>query len=304
MDYKTLSAILGHYSVAFTMDTYVHSTDEHKRPNGQDGRYVRGAVQHLRREPALSCALYTLGRTAAPPMFLTSPKLPHKPPRWKPPCWKSSSKSKKPCASTKNRPFPPNRNKIVVPQNSVLVLVKAELTAQTDPIFTPPTPQNLSKCRRAHHGGGDTCFAETGDVGTGDGVALHAVLFGSGGSGLIDVDHEYLCRRSSTSLRVQDRRRLFWLISKAGGSNAASVGCLSQGKTGCRSAAGKRWHQGVESMLAPSATSSSHWQPEPWHRPTANSFWVAQGRAMSQGTVQMPRLPSTYLAVGDIPGRS
>ncbi|MBS6108968.1 MAG: tyrosine-type recombinase/integrase, partial [Subdoligranulum variabile] len=25
MDYKTLSAILGHYSVAFTMDTYVHS---------------------------------------------------------------------------------------------------------------------------------------------------------------------------------------------------------------------------------------------------------------------------------------
>ena len=31
MDYKTLSAILGHYSVAFTMDTYVHSVDEHKR---------------------------------------------------------------------------------------------------------------------------------------------------------------------------------------------------------------------------------------------------------------------------------
>ena len=31
MDYKTLSSILGHYSVAFTMDTYVHSTDEHKR---------------------------------------------------------------------------------------------------------------------------------------------------------------------------------------------------------------------------------------------------------------------------------
>ena len=31
MDYKTLSAILGHHSVAFTMDTYVHSMDEHKR---------------------------------------------------------------------------------------------------------------------------------------------------------------------------------------------------------------------------------------------------------------------------------
>ena len=31
MDYKTLSAILGHYSVAFTMDTYVHRMDEHKQ---------------------------------------------------------------------------------------------------------------------------------------------------------------------------------------------------------------------------------------------------------------------------------
>ena len=31
MDYKILSTILGHYSVAFTMDTYVHSMDEHKR---------------------------------------------------------------------------------------------------------------------------------------------------------------------------------------------------------------------------------------------------------------------------------
>lgn len=31
MDYKTLSSLLGHYSVAFTMDTYVHSMDERKR---------------------------------------------------------------------------------------------------------------------------------------------------------------------------------------------------------------------------------------------------------------------------------
>ena len=31
MDYKTLSSLLGHYSVAFTMDTYVHSLDERKR---------------------------------------------------------------------------------------------------------------------------------------------------------------------------------------------------------------------------------------------------------------------------------
>ena len=31
MDYKTLSALLGHYSVSFTMDTYVHCLDERKR---------------------------------------------------------------------------------------------------------------------------------------------------------------------------------------------------------------------------------------------------------------------------------
>lgn len=31
MDYKTLSEVLGHASVATTMDLYVHSLDEYKR---------------------------------------------------------------------------------------------------------------------------------------------------------------------------------------------------------------------------------------------------------------------------------
>jgi hypothetical protein len=31
MDVKTLSAILGHYSVSFTLDTYAHVLDDHKR---------------------------------------------------------------------------------------------------------------------------------------------------------------------------------------------------------------------------------------------------------------------------------
>ena len=57
MDYKTLSAILGHYSVAFTMDTYVHSMDEHKRRE-MDNR-----------------------QTVAPPMFLTFQKSLPKQPR-------------------------------------------------------------------------------------------------------------------------------------------------------------------------------------------------------------------------------
>ena len=61
MDYKTLSAILGHYSVAFTMDTYVHSMDEHKRREMDKMNDMFG-MQYLCGEPALSCALYTLGR--------------------------------------------------------------------------------------------------------------------------------------------------------------------------------------------------------------------------------------------------
>ena len=34
-------------------------------------------------------------------MFPTSPKSPRKPPRWTLPCWRSNSKSKKPCANTR-----------------------------------------------------------------------------------------------------------------------------------------------------------------------------------------------------------
>lgn len=33
MDAKTLSVLLGHYSVAFTLDTYAHVLDDHKREN-------------------------------------------------------------------------------------------------------------------------------------------------------------------------------------------------------------------------------------------------------------------------------
>ena len=47
-------------------------------------------------------------RTAALPMFPTSQKSLPKQPRWKPPCSRSSSKSKKPCASTRTHPFPQN----------------------------------------------------------------------------------------------------------------------------------------------------------------------------------------------------
>ena len=73
-------------------------------------------------------------------MFLTSPKSPHKPPRWTPPCSRSSSKSKKPCANTRTRPFLPNRNR-----SSCQTTACWYSSKQVDrSYFYLPTPQDLS----------------------------------------------------------------------------------------------------------------------------------------------------------------
>ena len=111
MDYKTLSAILGHYSVAFTMDTYVHSMDEHKRRemDKMDNMFGMQYSISVENQPyPVLCTLSADGCTAHVPDF---PKVTAQAPRWKLPCSKSSSKSKKPCASTRTRPFLPNRNR-------------------------------------------------------------------------------------------------------------------------------------------------------------------------------------------------
>ena len=42
-------------------------------------------------------------------MFPASQKSLPRPPRWTQPCSRSSSKSKKPCANTRTRPFPPSK---------------------------------------------------------------------------------------------------------------------------------------------------------------------------------------------------
>ena len=95
----------------------------------------------LRTSPTLYSAPYP--RTAAPPMFLTSPKLPHKPLHWMLPCWRSSSKSKKPCASTRTRPFPQNKNKLSYRRTACWYSSKrADYTDRS--YFYLPTPQNLS----------------------------------------------------------------------------------------------------------------------------------------------------------------
>ena len=82
-------------------------------------------------------------RTAAPPMFLTFQKSLPKPPRWTRPCSRSSSKSKKPCASTRARPFLPNRNRSSY-QTTACWYSSRQADRTDRSYFYLPTPQNLS----------------------------------------------------------------------------------------------------------------------------------------------------------------
>ena len=72
---------------------------------------------------------------AAPLIFPTSQKSLPKQLRWMPPCWKSSSKSKKPYASTKNAHSHQTGTDRRARQQRVGTR-QGELTTLTDPIFT------------------------------------------------------------------------------------------------------------------------------------------------------------------------
>ncbi len=112
MDYKTLSAILGHYSVAFTMDTYVHSMDEHKRRemDKMDDMFGMQYSISVENQPyPVLCTLSPDGCTAHVPDF---PKLSADPYIGRRPARSQAANLKKPCASTRTRPFPPNRNRL------------------------------------------------------------------------------------------------------------------------------------------------------------------------------------------------
>ena len=76
-------------------------------------------------------------------MFLTFQKLKCRPLHWMLPCSRSSNKSKKPCASTRTRPFPQNKNKLSYRRTAYWYSSKrADYTDRSD--FYLPTPQNLS----------------------------------------------------------------------------------------------------------------------------------------------------------------
>ena len=76
-------------------------------------------------------------------MFLTFQKLKCRPLHWMLPCSKSSSKSKKPCANTRTRPFPPNRNRLSC-QTTACWYSSRQADYTDRSYFYLPTPQNLS----------------------------------------------------------------------------------------------------------------------------------------------------------------
>ena len=125
MDYKTLSAILGHYSVAFTMDTYVHSVDEHKRHemDKMDDMFGMQYSISVENQPyPVLCTLSPDGCTTHVPDF---PKITTQAASLDAALLEVKQQIQKALRQYKNPPIPTKQEQIVVPQNSVLVLVKA-----------------------------------------------------------------------------------------------------------------------------------------------------------------------------------
>ena len=136
MDYKTLSAILGHYSVAFTMDTYVHSMDEHKRNemNKMDDMFgVQYSISVENQPYPVLCTITVNGCTAHTPDF---PKIEIHTPTLDAALLEVKQQIQKALHQNKSPPIPTKQDQIVVPTNSVLVLVKAGEDSHTAPIFT------------------------------------------------------------------------------------------------------------------------------------------------------------------------
>ena len=125
MDYKTLSAILGHYSVAFTMDTYVHSVDEHKRHemDKMDDMFGMQYSISVENQPyPVLCTLSADGCTAHVPDF---PKIATQAATLDAALLEVKQQIQKALRQYKNPLIPTKQEQIVVPNNSVLVLVKA-----------------------------------------------------------------------------------------------------------------------------------------------------------------------------------
>ena len=125
MDYKTLSAVLGHYSVAFTMDTYVHSMDDHKRRemDKMDDLFAMPVELSVERQPyPVLLRLTPEGCTAHLPDF---PKVQITAPTMDAALLAAKQQIEKALRQYRYPPAPTRQEQIVVPENCVLVLMKA-----------------------------------------------------------------------------------------------------------------------------------------------------------------------------------
>ena len=121
--YLVIAALVG--MVAFTMDTYVHSMDEHKRREMDKMNDMFGMQYSISVEnqpyPVL-CTLSADGCTAHVPDF---PKIEVQTPTLDAALLEVKQQIQKALRQYKNPPIPTKQEQIVVPNNSVLVLVKA-----------------------------------------------------------------------------------------------------------------------------------------------------------------------------------
>lgn len=100
-------------------------------------------------------------------------------------------------------------------------------------------------------------------------------------------------RRSSVWEKVQESREAFCCISRALVATPPALAALPGAKATPASWR-TRTASGVVGMLAPSATAFTPLRTRASASASWSSFWVAQGRATSQGTFQTP-VPGTYL---------
>src|SRR5699024_10072826 len=95
-----------------------------------------------------------------------------------------------------------------------------------------------------------------------------------------------LCNSASTFSKDQGIRELFWAISR---DDTATPPALTacEGPNKIPLSINKLIASIVEGILAPSATTLTPLSINICADFSSSSFWVAQGRAISQGTVQM-----------------
>ena len=124
MDYKTLSAIRGHYSVSFTMDTYVHSMDEHKRNEMDKMDDLFGISLEISVEQQPYPVLFTVTEEGCKAFAPDFPKIQIQAGTMETALMEAKKQIQKALSQFKYPPIPTRQEDIVVQENSVLILLK------------------------------------------------------------------------------------------------------------------------------------------------------------------------------------